>query len=150
MTHLHVEQPIPFNIKQFQEVRFSFNSSKSQSVQHISHKPLQFYSVKVLKNGATDKDNRSNTKVPDEFKFYYSSLYKVEFLRFKPKKEHVWANLWRIHRDAHDSLEQNQQGTVISKQYIWGVELIYGLLSHSIDRLKVTEEITYFQSKLFH
>ena len=33
--------------------------------------------------------------------------------------------------------------------YIWGIELIYGLKNYSIQRLKISEEVSYYQRKAF-
>jgi hypothetical protein len=38
---------------------------------------------------------------------------------------------------------------VLTDQYIWGIEVINGLMNHSIDRIKISEEINYYQSQLF-
>jgi hypothetical protein len=74
----------------------------------------------------------------------------VEHLQFKAIKDHSWGHLWRVHRDFNDPSDTIEQTTVIRDQYMWGVELISGLMNHSIERLKIQEEINYYQSRLFH
>lgn len=39
--------------------------------------------------------------------------------------------------------------TELKDVYVWGIELIYGLKNYSIQQLKLTEEITYYQRKAF-
>ena len=65
MSHIHVEQPIPYMIKDFQQVAFSFNAHKQ--FQNLEHKPRNCLRVKILKSGATDGGNQSNTKYSEEF-----------------------------------------------------------------------------------
>lgn len=135
MSQIHLESPIPYMIKDHQPVNFSYNASKSQKLQQLEHKPRYCYRVSVQHSGATDSGNLSNTKHQEEFQFLYSSLYRVSHLRYKPLKEHAWAHLWRVHRDTIDPSDKNDASTVLTDRYMWGVELISGLLNHSIDRL---------------
>ena len=39
--------------------------------------------------------------------------------------------------------------TELKDVYVWGVELIYGLKNYSIKKLKLVEEISYYQRKAF-
>ena len=69
----------------------------------------------------------------------------MAYLRFK--LDHSHSHLWRVHQEPSDSMEGNG---VLTDEYVWGIELIAGLLSHAVDRLKITEEINYYQSRLFN
>ena len=44
-----------------------------------------------------------------------------------------------------DALNSNE----LKEVYIWGIELIQGLKTYSIQRLTLSEEITYYQRKAF-
>jgi len=57
MSHIHVEWPIPYMIKDFREVQFAYNAAKGQKLQMLEHKSRNCYRVKVLRSGATDIEN---------------------------------------------------------------------------------------------
>ena len=56
----------------------------------------------------------------------YSSLYKVDYLKFNPKAK--GSLLW-----SAISKQNNHQNDSIKDQYIWGVELIAALMDNNKD-----------------
>ena len=78
----------------------------------------------------------------------HTSLYRVEYLSFKSENNHSLANMWRIHQepefDSTDEQKFNSKVNYLKEKYIWGVEIIQGLKTNSIDKLTISEEVTYF------
>ena len=89
-------------------------------------------------------------------------------MRFRPVEKHNGSMLWKFHQlnDNNNVLSPSERsGTPfenvikpplssigsceIKNMYVWGIELIYGLKNYSIQKLKLTEEISYYQRKAF-
>jgi len=84
MTYLHIEQPIPYQFKEFQKVDIRLSSREGYT--YLESKPNQFYKVQVPSTGM-------------EIEIKHTSLYKVEYLSFKSESNHSLAHLWRIHQE---------------------------------------------------
>lgn len=72
----------------------------------------------------------------------YTSLYKIDTLTFR--YNHSGAHIWRVHQQADGKINN-----VVTNAFVWGCELIHGIQSGCIEKVKLSEEITYFQSKIF-
>ena len=84
MTHLHIEQPIPYQFKEFQKIDIKLSSQEGYT--YCESKPNQYYKVQVP----------NSTK---QVTIMHTSLYKVEYLSFKSENNHSLANMWRIHQE---------------------------------------------------
>lgn len=133
MTFLHIEQPIPYQFKEFQKIDIKLSNRDGYT--YVESKPSQYYKVQVPSTGK-------------EITIMHTSLYKVEYLSFKPESTHSLAHLWRIHQEPQFEESADSTSTAgenfLKDKYIWGVEIIQGLKTNSIDKITITEEIIYF------
>jgi len=120
MSHLHCEQPLPFSFKSFQQYELKIDSKFTI----VESKPAAHITIKL----ATGK----------EITLHHTSLYKVDYLRYKSEKINSYGYLWQLHR------EESDRPCSLENKYVWGCELIYGLKNQSIEKLEVSEQVTYF------
>ena len=123
MNHLQADQSVPIMFKDFADFNFDYDSHRGQFTV-VDHRYQKDLKLKL------DKSDR-------EFKFGHTSLYKVDYLVFRREDEHNVGYIWQMHK-TQKSDEELERGNDVQEgpgnrayelrnQYMWGVELIYGL-----------------------
>lgn len=152
MNHLHREKAIPFRFKSIAPITaFDYDDLKNKFTK-LDYRDGQYFKLRLEKH-----------KSDQSFTLHHSALYKVDYLKFRHEKSHSGSLLWR-HHQMHPYWERSKDASKFESMpaptdvhknlelkdvYVWGIELIAGLKNYSIMKLKLSEEISYYQRKAF-
>lgn len=124
------ENPIPYLFKSFNTLSFCYDKDLHDYVP--THKPFANLKMRLI-----PKDKQGKRQIVT---IMHTSLYKVQKLRYAAS-----SLLGKQFKRQFQSRYPNE----IEDEYMWGVELIHLVQSKQVLILELTEEVTYFQSRLF-